>query len=61
MLRQIDPKQSPLGGEKARLPLALALKARTLSAAHSMAMEDIIGSIEIGKKGRPRYARKEPV
>ncbi|MFA9474661.1 MAG: amidohydrolase [Filomicrobium sp.] len=49
MLRQIDPKQPPLGGEKARLPLALALKAHTLGAAHGMAMEDMIGSIEIGK------------
>jgi len=49
ILRQIDPKQPPLGGEKAKIPLALALKAHTTGAAHGMAMENKIGSIETDK------------
>ena len=49
MLRQIDPKQPPLGGNEAQLPLALALKAHTLGAAYGMAMEKKIGSIETDK------------
>lgn len=49
MLRQIDPEQPPLGGEKAQVPLERALKAHTLGAAYGMGMEDEIGSIEPGK------------
>ncbi len=45
MLRQIDPRQPPLGGDKAQLPLSLALKALTLGTAYGMAMEKEIGSI----------------
>lgn len=46
---QDDPGQPPLGGEAAQVPLDLALHAHTLGAAYGMAMDDQIGSIEVGK------------
>jgi hypothetical protein len=49
MLRQIDPEIPPLGGEAARIPLELALRAHTMGAAYGMNMEKMIGSIEVGK------------
>jgi len=39
----------PLGGEAARVPLDLAIRANTLGAAYGMGMDDKIGSIEVGK------------
>ncbi len=44
-----DHSQPPLGGEAAKVPLALALKAHTIGAAYGMGMDDRIGSIETGK------------
>jgi predicted amidohydrolase YtcJ len=41
--------QPPLGGDKARVPLELAIRANTLGAAYGMGMDDRIGSIEVGK------------
>ena len=40
----------PLGGEEARLPLDVAIKAYTLSAAYTIGMDDLVGSIEVGKR-----------
>ena len=40
----------PLGGQEARLPLNVAIKAYTLSAAYTIGMDDIVGSIEVGKR-----------
>ena len=40
----------PLGGKEARLPLDVAIKAYTLSAARTIGMDDIVGSIEVGKR-----------
>lgn len=39
----------PLGGKEARVPLDLALYAQTLGAAYGMALDDKIGSLEVGK------------
>ena len=40
----------PLGGEEARLPLEVAIKGYTLAAAYTIGMDDIVGSIEVGKR-----------
>lgn len=40
----------PLGGERAQLPLAMAIEAATLGAASGIGLGDLVGSIEVGKK-----------
>lgn len=40
----------PLGGEEARLPLDVAIEGYTLAAAYTIGMDDIVGSIEVGKR-----------
>ena len=44
------PRNEPLGGEAARLPLADAIRAHTLGQAYALADDDRLGSIEVGKK-----------
>jgi len=39
-----------LGGENARLTVAQAIRANTWGAAYGAAVEDLIGSLEVGKK-----------
>ncbi len=40
----------PLGGESAKMPLQEALRAATINAAYSTGIDDITGSLEVGKK-----------
>ncbi|WP_428028421.1 amidohydrolase [Altererythrobacter sp.] len=40
----------PLGGESAKMPLQEALRASTINAAYNMGIDDITGSLEVGKK-----------
>jgi predicted amidohydrolase YtcJ len=47
---QTEPRGEPLGGVEARMPLADAIKAHTLTAAYGMRMDKETGSIEVGKK-----------
>lgn len=50
--RQLPGRENelPLGGEKARIPLELALKMQTINAAKAIGMNNEVGSIEVGKK-----------
>lgn len=50
--RQLDGRKDvpPLGGDEMKLTLDQALKAHTISAAYGMGIDDIVGSLEVGKK-----------
>jgi len=46
---QGKPDHPILGGEKARVPLEMALKAQTLGSAYGMNVDDTVGSLQVGK------------
>ncbi len=50
--RQLPDRQHvpPLGGEEARMPVEQVIRAATLGAAEGIGIDDIVGSIEVGKK-----------
>lgn len=50
--RTLDGRKDvpPLGGDAAKLSVEQALRAQTINAARGMGMDDIIGSLEVGKK-----------
>jgi len=52
VLRQLPglDDRPPLGGKEARMPLQDALRASTINAAYNMGIDDITGSLEVGKK-----------
>ncbi|WP_170386876.1 amidohydrolase [Ruegeria atlantica] len=51
VMRQLPGRDDvpPLGGEEARVPIDLAIRANTINAAYGMGKDHEIGSIEVGK------------
>ncbi len=51
VMRQLPGRDDvpPLGGEEARVPIDLAIRANTINAAYGMGRDHEIGSIEVGK------------
>ncbi len=50
--RTLDGRKDvpPLGGEAAKVPIEVAVRAQTIGAAYGMGLDDEIGSLEVGKK-----------
>lgn len=52
VMRQLPGRDNvaPLGGEEARVPVDLAIRANTINAAYGMGRDHEVGSLEVGKK-----------